>query len=174
MLAVLGIDPGSRWTAGVLRVGDQAVTGWTVGPGSPTDADALDDPDDVAAMGRYLARIMERVDETLVLAEDRGYEQRRMAVEVTKVPVGWRHGSRTKIQLPNWLIPRQVAIALQGAFPTVRLVLPDGHGRAPLDEYPVELRRRRPPGWGPNETTKGERDHERAAYDVAGVAAGMP
>lgn len=174
MLAVLGIDPGSRWTAGVLRVGDEAVYGWTVGPGSPDEAKALDDPDDVAAVGRFIQRILTRVDETAALVEQRGYERFRLAVETVRVPIGWRNGRRTSISLVDWLVPRQIVAGLLAADPATRLVLPDRHGRAELDSYPVELRRRRPPGWGPNDSAKGERDHERAAYDIAGVAARLP
>lgn len=170
-LAVLGIDPGSRWTAGVLRVGDDAIYGWTVGPGSDDAAKQLDDPDDMAAVNRYVQRIIERIGETLVLAEERGYERRRMGVETVRVPIGWRNGRRTSISLVDWLVPRQVTAAILGAYPTTRLVLPDRHGRAELDSYPVELRRQRPPGWGRNDSRRGERDHERAAYDIAGVAA---
>lgn len=171
-VAVLGIDPGARWTAGVLRVGDAAVTGWTVGPGE--DVDALSDPDDVAAVARYVRRVVERIEATMAVMEREQYPRRRLAVETIRVPVGWRHGKRTAIQLTDWLIPRQVGVAIVGRYPTTRLVPADGHGRRPLDDYPVELRRRRQPGWMPNEATRGERDHERAAYDIAGVAAGMP
>ncbi|MEU8347862.1 hypothetical protein AB0C74_39710, partial [Spirillospora sp. NPDC048832] len=66
-LAVLGVDPGRRWTAGVLRRGDAALYGWTVGPvdvdGQP-DAAAADDVHDVAAWGRYMRRVLDMVEAT--------------------------------------------------------------------------------------------------------------
>lgn len=173
MLAVLGIDPGSRWTAGVLRAGDDAVYGWTAGPGSDDEAKALDDADDLAAVGRYVSRVMGQIETTLDLAEQRGFERVRLAVELTRVPIGWRNGRRTSISLVDWLVPRQVSVGILGAYPATRIVLADRHGRAEMDSYPAELRRRRPPGWGPNDSPRGERDHERAAYDIAGVAAGQ-
>ncbi|WP_038843412.1 hypothetical protein [Salinispora arenicola] len=169
-VAVLGIDPGARWTAGVLRVGDAAVTGWTVGPGD--DAARLADPDDVAAVAAYVARVTAQVEATMVLMAD--YPRRRLAVEMIRVPVGWRYGKRTSVRLTDWLVPRQVGVAIIGRWPTTRLIAPDRHGRRELADYPAELRRRRPPGWPPNEAPRGERDHERAAFDVAGVAARMP
>jgi hypothetical protein len=178
-LAVLGIDPGSRWTAGVLRYGPAALWGWTVGPRDERGVRyryALDDPDDVAAVGRYLARIGEMIDATLDrAAEVHGLTRCRLAVETILVPVGYtRGGRRSAISIVDWLVPREVVVGLVAMYPDARLVRPDGHGRAAPDSYPVELRRRRPPGWPPNETPRGERDHERAAYDIAGVAAGLP
>lgn len=66
------------------------------------------------------------------------------------------------------------AAAVLGAYPTARPVQPDHLGRRPAGEYPVELRGTRPPSWGPCEARGGERDHERAAYDVAGLAMTQP
>ena len=178
-MGVLGVDPGSRWTAGVLRYGDTALWGWTVGPRNAAgdrDRYALDDADDVAAMGRYLARIVEMIDATLDRAEN-AYRVTtlRLAVETIHVPIGYaKGGRRSSISVVDWLVPRQVVVGVLAVYPDARIVLPDAHGRAAADTYPVQLRRRRPPDWGPNETMRGERDHERAAYDIAGVAAGMP
>jgi len=174
-MAVVGVDPGARWTACVLRLGDYAVTGWTLGPvdsaGQP-DAKALDEVDDLDALGRYVDRLVDRlnstVDEAFRLAD-----AVRVGVESIRVPSGWRHGRPSRVQLSDWLIPRSVVVGVRTAFPDVRLVLPGGNGR-PRDDYPAELRRRRPPGWGPNEAPRGERDHERSAYDVAGRALAMP
>jgi hypothetical protein len=178
-MGVLGVDPGSRWTAGVLRYGEAALYGWTVGPrdaAGDRDRTALDDADDVAAVSRYLARIVEMIDSTLDRAEKvHGLTVLRLAVETIAVPIGYaKGGRRSSIAVVDWLVPRQVVIGVLAVYPDARIVLPDAHGRAALDTYPVQLRRRRPPDWGPNETVRGERDHERAAYDIAGVAAGMP
>jgi hypothetical protein len=176
-LAVLGVDPGARWTAGVLRAGQAALYGWTIGPRSETgvrDRTALDDPDDMAAVGRYVARVIEQIDATLDIAEARGFSRVRIGVEMIRVPVGWRHGRKSAVSLVDWLMPRQIGVAVMAAYPNARLVLPASHGMQDRESYPAELRRRRPPGWGVNETPKHERDHERAAYDVAGAAALQP
>ncbi|WP_157252793.1 hypothetical protein [Nonomuraea typhae] len=93
--AVLGIDLGRRWTAAVVRAGDRALHGWTLGPRDARGAPApLHDPYDLAAWARYHGRIRDAVDQTL---------------------------------------------------------------------------HRRPDHWGPCEARRGERDHERAAYDIAGA-----
>jgi hypothetical protein len=172
-VAVLGIDPGRRWTAGVLRVGDDAVHGWTLGPVDATgrpDSAAVDNVHDVAAWARYMARIIDAIEDTVTRAPG---GRVALACEVVVPPAGRR------IALGDWLIPRQVLAAVLGYDPRTVLIRPDGHGkRRPLTEhYPAALwpakgnRGGRPASWGPSEARRGERDHERAAYDVAGAAA---
>lgn len=171
--AVLGIDPGRRWTAAVLRVGDRPVDGWTLGPvapdGSP-DPTATDDAHDVAGFARYQARILDAVETTV--------ERHRavtgpvwLACEVI-VPPGGR-----RIAIADWLIPRQLLAGLLAYDPGMILIRANQHGKRDIAEYPPELRPRRggqggrPTTWGVNEARRGERDHERAAFDVAGAAA---
>ncbi|WP_242911525.1 hypothetical protein [Actinomadura terrae] len=172
--AVLGIDPGRRWTAGVLRVGADALYGWTVGPvdahGRPSSA-ALDNVHDLAAWTRYMARVMDQIEASMARAPGGG--RVTLAIEVVVPPLG------RKIALADWLIPRQVMAAVLAYDPRTVLVPTGGHGRArPLREhYPPPLwpakgsTGGRPADWGPNEARRSERDHERAAYDVAGVGA---
>jgi hypothetical protein len=183
-LAVLGIDPGRRWTAGVLRVGDAAVHGWTLGP---VDADGRPDPsavDDVygpgalPAFGLYAARILDAIEDTVGRAAGGG---RVMLACETADP---RPGGR--IPLADWLVPRQLCAAIVAYDTRTVMIRPGGHGLAHKadgrderlqDHYPPALwpaRGRtggRPASWGPNEARRGERDHERAAYDIAGAAA---
>lgn len=176
-LAVLGVDTGSRWTAGCLRFGDQAIYGWTLGPRDELgnrNVKALDKWDDLAAVRRYCLRIGEKIEHTLDIAEKRGIERIRIAVEATVVPVGYIDGRKTRISLVDWLVPREVLIALLVMYPDARIVAPDHHGQRPSAEYPPALRGRRPADWGSNENPKGERDHEQAAYDVAGIGALLP
>ncbi|MDL4777860.1 hypothetical protein [Actinomadura xylanilytica] len=173
-VAVLGIDPGRRWTAGVLRVGREALHGWTLGPrdaaGDPAPA-ALDNIHDLTAWARYMARVTDQIEATMALAPGGG--RVFLACEVV-VPPGGR-----RIALADWLLPRQVLAAVLGYDPRTVLVRPDGHGRARpiVEHYPPALWPAkgavggRPDSWGPSEARQGERDHERAAYDVAGAAA---
>ncbi|MGZ3140433.1 hypothetical protein ACVDFE_00150 [Lentzea chajnantorensis] len=178
-LPTIGVDPGQTWTAAVLRVGDFGVHGWTMGPVDQYGVvrrDALNDVDNWPAFGLYVARLVDALDELVTFAIDR-YGEVRVAVEVPSVPIGWQTGSAKKFQrLPmrDWLIPKQVAAAVIGQFPEAKLIRPDGFGSRAASEYPQELRGRRPAEWGPNDTPRKERDHERAAYDVAGAAARMP
>ncbi|MCI2423063.1 hypothetical protein MOQ72_37165 [Saccharopolyspora sp. K220] len=177
-LPVIGIDPGQTWTACVLRVEDHAEFGWTMGPVGANGQllkSALSDPDNWVAFGRYVAKLRDALDELVDHAIQR-WGVVRIGVEVPHVPVGYRNSSPKFQRLPvrDWLVPRQVAAAVIGAYPEAKKVVADGHGRRPASEYPRELRGARPHHWGPNQFRNGERDHERAAYDVAGVAARMP
>ncbi|MFI6100825.1 hypothetical protein ACIA8G_35195 [Lentzea sp. NPDC051213] len=178
-LPTIGVDPGQTWTAAVLRVGDAGVHGWTMGPVDRfgvIQRDALNDPDNWEAFARYTARLVDGLVELVEFAIAR-FGEVRVAVEVPRVPIGYQPGSSKRFQrlpMQDWMIPRQVAAAVIGQFPEARVVFPDGFGSRPASEYPQELRGRRSPEWGPNETPRRERDHERAAYDVAGVAARMP
>ncbi|ONF73946.1 hypothetical protein [Amycolatopsis keratiniphila] len=178
-LPTIGVDPGQTWTAAVLRVGDFGEHGWTMGPtdkfGTIT-RDALNEVDNWDGFARYVGRLIDALDMLVDYANTR-YGEVRMAVEVPGVPIGYQPGSAKKFQrlpLRDWIIPRQVAAAVIGQFPEAKIVRPDHYGRRPSSEYPKELRGTRPPEWGPNETPRRERDHERAAYDIAGVAAVMP
>lgn len=178
-LPVIGIDPGARWTAAVLRIGDHASYGWTYGPVnrlSELDPAALDNPDDWAAFGRYAGRVLDALGRLLTEAEQH-HGAVRVAIEALNVPVGWKstgHGRYNRLPLADWLTPCRMVAAVLGAYPDARLVRPDQLGRRPASDYPRELRGPRPADWGPCEARRGERDHERAAYDVAGLAAAMP
>lgn len=178
-LAVIGIDPGARWTAAVLRIGDHPVHGWTYGPVNrigELDAAALANPDDWAAFSRYAGRILDALGQLVTEAEQH-HGAVRVAIEAMHVPVGWlsvAHGRYNRLPLVDWLIPTRMVAAVLGAYPDARLVPPDKLGRRPAEDYPRELRGPRPADWGPGEARRGERDHERAAYDVAGLAATMP
>lgn len=137
---------------------------------------ALNEPDDWEAFARYAQRLRDALDELVEYAINR-YGQVRVAVEVPLVPIGWQPGSHKKFQrlpLRDWLIPKQVASLVLGAYPEAKVIRPDGFGARPASEYPADLRGRRPPHWGPNEARGGERDHERAAYDVAGSGMVLP
>jgi hypothetical protein len=173
-LAVLGVDPGRRWTAGVLRVGAAAVHGWTLGPvdaqGHPSPA-AVDNVHDLTAWARYMRRLVDTIETTMDRHRAAGGGRVALACEMVIPPGG-------RIALADWLIPRQIVAGLLTFDPGLVQIRPDGHGKArPVsDHYPPELwpakgnRGGRPDTWGPNEARRGERDHERAAYDIAGAA----
>lgn len=175
----IGVDPGQTWTAAILRIGDHADHGWTLGPVDKFGTirrDALNEVDNWDDFARYVRRLRDALDE-LVDYTVRRFGEARVAIEVPGVPIGYQPGSARKFQrlpLRDWVIPRQVAAAVLGGYPEAKVVRPDGYGRRAAGTYPPALRGRRPPSWGLNEARKGERDHERAAYDVAGAAMVMP
>lgn len=187
-VAVLGIDPGRRWTAGVLRVGAAVVDGWTLGPvdaaGRPSPA-AVDDVHDLTAWARYMARLVDAIEATGERHQAAGGGRVYLACEVVVPPGG-------RIPLADWLVPRQILAGLLAFDPATTLVKPGPHGKAHYDpdargklrrarpvsaNYPPELcpaagrTGGRPASWGPCEARRGERDHERAAFDIAGAAA---
>lgn len=126
--------------------------------------------------GRYPDRLVAGLDELVNYARTRRGEV-RIGIEVPGVPIGWRPSSAAKFQrLPmrDGLVPRQVAAAVVGAYPVARLIRPDYLGRRRAEGYPADLLGTRPPNWGPCGARKGERDDERAAYDVAGRAMVLP
>ena len=173
-IPAVGVDPGSRWTGAVLRVGDVAVTGWTLGPVNrlgQRDRAALDNVDNWEAFRRYVDRLIAHLDDLVTYGETE-YGPVRIAVEVPHTPIGWQAGNRgtNKLPLNDVFLPRQIASALIGCYPNAVLVPPGKYGQR-ADEVPAVLRGRRPADWGPNETPRGERDHEQSAYFVSGIAA---
>src|SRR5690606_11315554 len=134
-------------------------------------ASAVDDVDDVAAWARYMRRVLDAVERTV----DRAGGPVALACEVTVPPSGRR------IALADWLVPRQILAGLLAYDPGTVLIRTAAHGRRrPVEShYPPELwparggRGGRPASWGPNEARRGERDHERAAWDIAGAGAAV-
>lgn len=167
---VIGVDPGARWTALVLRVGRRPLYGSTLGPlnrvGAPDPA-ALDNPSDLAAVAQYHRSIADELDRVVNRVEREFGRLPWIAVEHNVPPVSWR-----SVKLPHWLNTYTVCTSLLTLYPGAVLVPMAKHGTGPLLTYPEALRpRMRPATWGPNHARRGERDHERAAYDIAGAAA---
>lgn len=166
---VLGIDPGSRWTAGVVRYGDRAVIGWTLGPVNPAgelEPGAMDDVNDWTAYTRYITRVLDAAYRSVRGMRER-YGSCPVAVRRCIVP-----GARVIGSGPfrDWVIPQRITGSLLAAFPDAVLTEPPDRPTA-LRSYPAELIGTRPGGWGPGEARRGDRSHERVAYDVAGVLA---
>ncbi|MCI0689098.1 MAG: hypothetical protein L0Y54_17985, partial [Sporichthyaceae bacterium] len=98
-----------------------------------------------------------------------------VAVEVPGPPRG-----TGRLPVRDWIITYSVAWSVIGRFDGVRLVRPGRHGGRHLvagadrlglaRTYPSALVHRRPRMWGPCEAPQRRRDHERAAYDIAGAA----
>jgi hypothetical protein len=145
----------------------------------------MDNVHDMVAWARYMVRLVDVIEATIEQHRVSGGRRVHLACEMVIPPGG-------RIALADWLIPRQIVAGLLAYDPGVMLIRPDAHGKAHYDRggngrlvrarpvsahYPPELWPTkghvggRPASWGPNEARRGERDHERAAYDVAGAAA---
>ena len=173
MTACIGVDPGFRWSAGVLRVGDAALNGFTSGPvaadGSP--ARLANDKISPAALDRYCAQIGKNLDSLYDLSIELGHGPPLVAVEMPY--------PSDRIPLRCWLVTWTVAWNVMGRYDDVIPITPAGHGKrhkAPgaterlADYYPDSLIRSRPFGWMRCAAPRTARDHERAGFDVAGVA----
>lgn len=174
-LAAVGVDPGARWTAAVLRVGDRAINGFTLGPVGADGMPARKANDDLgaAALDRYTDRIGKHLDDLCDLSVELGYGEPLIGVERFKISESYRH-----IPTYAWLISWTVYWYVKGRYNGVKTIPNDGNGYRHLERlggtgkmdayYPADLCRRRPAGWWANEAPRTPRDHERAAYDVAG------
>lgn len=171
MTAVIGVKPGWRWTSGVLRIGETAVDGFTLGPVGTRRANDRMEPD---AIYGYTERIGFHLDAIYDRAVEMGHGRPGVAVEL---PTGPQGGKGHTSVLRAFLITWTVAWFVIGRFDAVPIPA-DGNGRRHLPEnggtgklgdyYPTALIRRRPETWTSNETDRNERGRERAAYDVAG------
>lgn len=171
-LPVVGIDPGGRWTGVVLRHGDDVVTGTTLGPvngdGEP-DLTALD-PDDVTGLRarmKYVRSVVATVRRLFEESEKRELGTPGVAVEAITPPRPKAPHARR-----SWLVPTAVMYGVVGTFHDARLI-----SAAPARksaDYPRDLVGAPPAHWldyGGVHVPKRRRDHERAAYDVAGALA---
>jgi hypothetical protein len=83
------------------------------------------------------------------------------------------------VPIRDWLITYSVAWSVVGRYDGVAIIPAGGHGTARVvrggsvrlqGAYPPGLVRTRPRFWGPCEHSRTSRDHERAAFDIAGAA----
>jgi hypothetical protein len=132
-----------------------------------------------------MARLIDAIEATIDQHRAASGGRVHLACEMVVPPGG-------RIALADWLIPRQIVAGLLTFDPGLVQIKPDAHGKRHYDrdargrlvrarpvsaDYPPELwpakgaTGGRPATWGPNEARRAERDHERAAYDIAGAAA---
>lgn len=168
----LAFDAGSKYTGGVLREGDEAIDGFTVALNH--EGEVLDD---LEALRVYC----DRVTDAGATVWDRHFPGRDVRVVVEAHTRPRRGGALGRIPLKDYVIPLAVVTAVWTAFPGCLILPPQraggrhkpsqgGTGRLP-DYYPPTLiRHGRPALWLPNEHPKGVRDHEQAAYVLAGLA----
>jgi hypothetical protein len=172
----LAFDPGSKFTAGLLREGAEAIDAFTLALAYPDAGDPNAVLDDHEALRAYTDRITEQG----LTLWDKHYAGKpvRVVIEAHNRPRrGGRYGN---IPIRDWVIPRMVIAAVTSAFPGAVILPPQraggrhkvsngGTGR-PADYYPAVLIGRRPTSWGLNEAHDRVRDHEQAAYTLAGLA----
>jgi len=150
----IGIDPGSRYTALVVRDGDTVLHATTV------KREGAQEPIDYA---RMVVEIMVPI----VRDFEERYENVVVGIEGITDPKGFSNGRRAPIN-PKDIVRTGVtagglAIALMDA-----IIVPPGHnGSQHLSQYPDALKGRRPAGLPGDSTGAGTRKHEQSAFDVA-------
>src|SRR5262245_1263109 len=166
-----------RWSSGILRLNDVAVDGFTIGPRDKHGRLSPEATDDCTfgSAAIYGSYIVDWVEKLFGKAIELGLGEPLIAVEAPSPPQGFRD-----IPLRAWYVPTVVAAEVIGRFGAVSMIPADGNGKRHLPKnggdgdmtayYPDVLCRRRPADWLANEEPRTSRDHERAAYDVAGRA----
>lgn len=155
---VLGIDPGAIWTAFAVRDGDTCLDSATAG------RMVLPDPDDDAA---YVAHVIDLLN-TLVSR----YKVTEIHLESLTWPSSYLHGQRQKDRdrLRVGFNVARTAItygAILGAVSPVVLIAPAEHEKG---QFPKNLKGTRPKNFSRNENPRGDRRHEKAAFNIAGAS----
>jgi len=154
---VIGLDPGGRWSGGVVRRGDDVTDFIVIECTAPRHGIAtMDYARDVSrwAVAR-LAEAQALDDEVLV------------GIEGLRPPAKHREGTELRNLNPTGLMGTGLVFGhLCTVFPAAVEVPPGGHGRQMLAAYPACL-------VGPREKradSQGILRHARSAYDIAGAA----
>lgn len=178
----IGIDPGAEWTGIVARHGSAALNGTVIGlhPGRKlgnAERAALD-LDDHDMWHDYYTRVCGAID----VLWDTYWDGQRVRVVVEGMDIPRRPNARTRHRVPMtaWLPVRELVAAIVGRYMPVIVVDHDhlgvrhqtSHGGSGdwRAYYPPVLYGARPASWLGSDHPSNLRDHERAAYDAAGVA----
>lgn len=159
-LVVIGVDPGSRYTGLVVRLGndvvDHAVLESTHDQGNRRAIPPM----------TYVREVIAWVDALKAHVESFGHDV-AVGCEGVKAPNMYHDGEKAPLTDPATHMG--VAMVFSGvmvAFPDAIEVRPGGHGENLLRSYPAEL-------IGPREKRafgSGILGHARSAWDIAGVA----
>lgn len=151
----IGIDPGSRYTALVVRNGDvviHATTVTRVGDQEPIPYARLV----IDALAPIVAEFIENFPDAVI------------GIEGVTDPKGFKHGKRAALNPKDIMRTGVTAGALAAVFPTAHIVRPGNNGSMHLSQYPSNLRGRRPTDLPGSSNGAGTRSHEQSAYDIAG------
>jgi hypothetical protein len=196
----IAVDPGCPWTGLVVRIGKEVRDGATLGlldaNGQPLTphynglrGEALTEfwrayLDDHEALRATRDRVLDQIDiwweRFLPDARRAGADGFRVVAETSRLPKRGNGGGPSRVPPRNWVLPRELAAAISARFSGAVLIEPNSHGGRhlprnggtgrPQDYYPRELIGPRPRHWGLSEHPRRVRDHEQAAYTLAGEA----
>lgn len=150
---VVGIDPGARYTAVVVRDADV-----------PLLSSTLVRPDDMS--GTEWAVFV--VDSVKTLLAENGWESIPMGVEGISDPKGFYRGKHASINPKDIIRAGMVLGAVCATWRDAHIIPPGDNGSQHLSHYPDSLKGRRPKDLPGSSEGAGTRNHEKSAYDVAG------
>ena len=150
----IGIDPGSRNTAIVIRDGDKVILASTYVRQGDLDP---------------VAYAFEVVDYFKTIRDD--YPLLPIGLEGITDPKGFNRGKRAAIN-PKDIIRTGVVVGAIAAVWRADIIMipPGGNGSQDISQYPASLQGRRPKTLLGNSHKAGTRRHEQSAFDVAGKA----
>ena len=150
-MITIGIDPGARNTACVVRSGDSILL-------SSTYVRSLDM--NAVTWAVYCVDVIKK--DVLSL-----YPDAKIGIEGVSDPKGYQNGKLSPINPKDIIRTAMVVGALAEAFREYGAVIVPPKKNGSSGVYPSELNDRRPKDL-PGQSTAGTRRHEKSAYDVAG------
>ena len=167
-MIVVAVDPGARWTGVTAREGS-ALLGYRIVDRAEVEPGA--DRPGVATMEAVVAVVAELGDPIRCL----------IAGEDVVAPTAWHKGKIQFTDVEPLLRAAEVLGYVEAAYPGLRRVRPDKHGRQPLVTYPRALvtqaearaadRMGGVSGWHRPAGQSAVIRHARSAWDIAGTAA---
>lgn len=147
---VIGVDPGSRYTAVVARDGDVVLYAGTivrVGNEEPIS---------------YARKVVAALRPVVAM-----FPNAIIGVEGITDPKGFKHGQRAALNPKDIVRTGVVAGAVACAFEDAVVIRPGNNGSKHLSHYPASLQGRRPADLPGSSVGAGTRRHEQSAFDIA-------
>lgn len=147
---VIGIDPGSRYSAIIVRDGDIVLYASTI---------VRDGNQEPIAYARHVVTCVKEV--------VKEFPDAIIGVESVTDPKGFKHGQRAALNPKDIVRTGVVAGAVAGVFENAFIVPPKNNGSKHLSHYPALLQGRHPKSLPGSSVGAGTRRHEQSAFDVA-------
>jgi len=152
MKTFIGIDPGARYTGVSVRKGDEVLLSSTYVR-----------PQDMLPV-TWAVYVVDAIRDEVISQ----FPEALIGIENVTIP-NTHNGGKLNLMNPKPVIHLALVVgALATAFPDAVIVRPGKNGSQ--EKYPAVLEGRRPKDLPGESNGAGTRNHERSAYDVAGIA----
>lgn len=151
-ITIVGVDPGARYTGLSIIDGDGIVlfSSTFIRP---------QDEEDFIGWSKELVVLLEAVIKDM--------EYTAIGIEGVSHPKGFKKGVKSSLNPKDIIRTALVVGALSMYYDKAFIIPPGRNGDRPLEEYPDELKGRRPKDLPGSGNGSGTRRHELSAYDVA-------